>query len=76
MLSRNFRLQKVGDINWLFKNYDFLNLTNYIDEIIILNTSKKKIQKDFLDTINIISKTNFIPIVAGGCIISKMLTIL
>ena len=54
MLSRNFRLQKVGDINWLFKNYDFLNLTNYIDEIIILNTSKKKIQKDFLDTINII----------------------
>ena len=68
MLSRNFRLQKVGDINWLFKNYDFLNLTNYIDEIIILNTSKKKIQKDFLDTINIISKTTFIPIVAGGCI--------
>ena len=68
MLSRNFRLQKVGDLNWLFKNYDLPNLTNFIDELIILNTSKKPINKNFLDTVNIISKKTFIPIVVGGSI--------
>ena len=47
MLSRNFRLQKVGDINWLFANYDLMNLTNYIDELIILNISKKKLKMIF-----------------------------
>ena len=61
MLSRNFRLQKVGDINWLFANYDLMNLTNYIDELIILNISKKKIKNDFLKTINLISQKTFIP---------------
>ena len=68
MLSRNFRLQKVGNLNWLFKNYDLPNLTNFIDELIILNTSKKPINKNFLNTLNIISKKTFIPIVVGGSI--------
>ena len=68
MLSRNFRLQKVGDINWLFANYDLMNLTNYIDELIILNISKKKIKNDFLKTINLISQKTFIPIAVGGFI--------
>ena len=65
-LSRNFRLQKVGDIDWLFQNYDFINLTNYIDELIILNISKKKIESDFLKAIKNISKKTFIPIGTGG----------
>ena len=36
-LSRNFRLQKVGDLDWL-KNYKFNQTTDSIDELIILNT--------------------------------------
>ena len=35
ILSRNFRRQKVGDINWLHKNYNFSNLSFNIDELIL-----------------------------------------
>ena len=34
-LSRNFRLQKIGDLNWLLKNYNFLKIAESIDELII-----------------------------------------
>ena len=64
-LSRNFRLQKVGDLKWLFTNYDLENITNYIDELVIINLSKKNKSK-FFKVINKISKKTFIPITAGG----------
>mgnify|MGYP000167310910 CR=1 FL=1 len=37
MLSRNFRLQKVGDMQWLKKNYNFSHIAFSIDELIILS---------------------------------------
>ena len=37
MLSRNFRLQHVGDIGWLEKNYNFRDTALSIDELIVLN---------------------------------------
>ena len=40
MLSRNFRLQKVGDIDWLEKNYGFSNVGFSIDELIVLDVSR------------------------------------
>lgn len=64
-LSRNFRLQKVGDIHWLFSNYDLENITNFIDELVIINLSNKNKFK-FLKTISKISNKTFIPITAGG----------
>ena len=39
-LSRNFRLQKVGKIDWLLKNYKFSEIIPYLDELIILNVSR------------------------------------
>ena len=41
MLSRNFRLQRVGDIGWLQKNYNFLNTSRFIDELVVLNVSRQ-----------------------------------
>jgi imidazole glycerol-phosphate synthase subunit HisF len=38
--SRNFRLQKVGNLNWLEKNYQFKKIAFSIDELIVLNSSK------------------------------------
>ena len=29
--SRNFNLQKVGDVTWLEKNYEFKKISYYID---------------------------------------------
>ena len=51
-LSRNFRLQKIGNLDWLKKNYDFSNFTKSVDEIILLNVSRnKRNYKEFCDTI-------------------------
>ena len=42
VLSRNFSLQTVGDLDWLINNYDFSNIASYIDELVILNIRNKK----------------------------------
>lgn len=67
MLSRNFSLQKVGTINWLHKNYDFSNISFYIDELIVLDISRtgRDIVR-FADTLKILTKGCFAPIAAGG----------
>ena len=40
--SRNFNLQKVGDVNWLENNYNFKKISNFIDELIIVDISRIK----------------------------------
>jgi cyclase len=62
--SRNFRLQKVGDIGWLEKNYRFKELAFSLDELIVLNTSKNITR--FADTLSKLVEDVFIPICAGG----------
>ena len=67
VLSRNFSLQRVGNLDWLIDNYDFGKISNYIDELIILNVrDKEKNFENFSETIKKLSKTIFIPIAAGG----------
>jgi cyclase len=67
MQSRNFRLQKVGDLNWLEKNYKFASIATAIDELIILNATKSnKSINAFANTISKVVKNVFIPIAAGG----------
>lgn len=65
--SRNFRLQKVGNLNWLEKNYKFQDIAFSLDELIVLNATRgdKSIQK-FAETLNKLVDDVFIPIAAGG----------
>lgn len=71
-LSRNFRLQKIGDYKWLKKNYDFSIITNSVDEIILLNVSRSEPEIDnFCQIIKTFTKECFIPISAGGKIVSS-----
>jgi len=78
--SRNFNLQKVGDVNWLEKNYDFKKISYYIDELVILDVSREEKNLDiFLKNLNFITKFCFIPISVGGGIntydkVKKILT--
>jgi cyclase len=67
MQSRNFRLQKVGDSNWLEKNYKFQEIGSSIDELIILDATRnhKDIDK-FSEILKRIRSKMFIPIAAGG----------
>ena len=67
MLSRNFRLQKVGDINWLEKNYGFSNVGFSIDELIVLDVSRDARSVDgFAEVLKILTNDCFAPIAAGG----------
>lgn len=67
MLSRNFRLQNVGDLNWLQTNYNFSHISFFIDELIILNVSRgEKNQLAFLKTLKNLTESCFVPIAAGG----------
>lgn len=67
MQSRNFRLQKVGNINWLAKNYKFQHIAFSLDELIVLNATKEnKSIIEFSKTISELVNDVFIPIAAGG----------
>ena len=68
-LSRNFRLQKVGNIDWLINNFGFGDTCHFIDELICLIVKKNPTNDDkkkfFLD-INNLRKKIFVPITLGG----------
>jgi len=67
MQSRNFRLQKVGNLNWLEKNYQFKKIALSLDELIVLNATKEnKTIEEFSKTLNSLVKNVFIPVAAGG----------
>jgi cyclase len=67
MQSRNFRLQKVGNLYWLEKNYKFQNIAFALDELIVLNASRgDKNISEFASTISKLVNDVFIPIAAGG----------
>lgn len=67
VLSRNFRLQKVGDLNWLQKNYDFSQVAFSIDELIVLDVSRGERDLDrFCDHLKSLTEGCFVPIAAGG----------
>lgn len=68
VLSRNFRLQKIGDLRWLEKNYNFERVSAYIDELVVLNVSRADDinWNQFLDTVGALAERNFVPISAGG----------
>tara|TARA_B100000676_G_C18028691_1_gene817211 strand:- start:729 stop:1526 length:798 start_codon:yes stop_codon:yes gene_type:complete len=67
MLSRNFRLQKVGDLRWLKQNYNFSKIAFSIDELIILDVSRNERDKNkFCEHVQSLSEECFVPIAAGG----------
>lgn len=67
MHSRNFRLQRVGDLGWLRKNYNFADVAFFVDELIVLDVSRRERDIDaFCKVLEEISIGCFVPIAAGG----------
>lgn len=67
MLSRNFRLQQVGDITWLEKNYNFRETALAIDELIVLNVERSRNSLEpFFEHVKKLNDDCFVPIAAGG----------
>lgn len=66
-LSRNYRLQAVGDLSWLEKNYCFSQVSRFIDELVILDVTRKDRDFErFKGVVSHISNLCFIPVAAGG----------
>jgi cyclase len=67
MLSRNFRLQKVGNLAWLQQNYNFSLISFFIDELIVLDVTRgERNQAAFCETLEALTAGCFVPIAAGG----------
>ena len=67
MLSRNFRLQKVGDLSWLQTHYNFSKISYSIDELIVLDVSRTgRSYNAFCDSLKELTQGCFVPIAAGG----------
>ncbi|MBM5796681.1 MAG: imidazole glycerol phosphate synthase subunit HisF [Cyanobacteria bacterium K_Offshore_0m_m2_072] len=70
-LSRNFRLQRVGNLSWLDNNYRFSDIATAIDELVILDVTRG--QRDleaFCDAAGRVSANCFMPLALGGGITS------
>jgi cyclase len=67
VLSRNFRTQKIGDIEWLGRNYNFAKVASHIDELIVINVSRDpEFDDHFRYTLSELLSGVFVPITAGG----------
>jgi len=67
MLSRNFRLQNVGNLKWLKEHYDFSRISYSIDELVVLDVTRgEKNLEDFCTALKFLTDGCFVPIAAGG----------
>lgn len=67
MLSRNFRLQRVGNLDWLQRNYNFAHIAFFIDELIVLDVTRgARDVEAFCATLKALTAGCFVPIAAGG----------
>jgi len=72
VLSRNFRRQRIGDLNWLKVNYSFDSIAEAIDELVVLNVDRGcSGWTDFLRTVESLSKATFVPMSVGGGVRSE-----
>lgn len=70
--SRNFKLQRVGDLDWLRKNYNFFEISKSIDELFIVNISRGESDAEqFCNTVQSIIEKVHMPVCVGGGIASK-----
>ncbi|SNZ20131.1 HisA/HisF-related TIM barrel protein [Cohaesibacter gelatinilyticus] len=67
VLSRNFRLQRVGNLRWLQKNYDFSKISFSIDELVVLDVTRSERNIEaFCQALQKLTEGCFVPIAAGG----------
>jgi len=67
MLSRNFRLQRVGDIDWVLRNYEIRRVSLGIDELMILDVSPEGSDRSVFhrDVERLVAEC-FVPVTVGG----------
>jgi len=67
MLSRNFRLQRVGDLGWVLQNYRIREVSLGIDELMILDVSSDDGTRErFRREAATLANECFVPLTVGG----------
>ena len=67
MLSRNFRLQRVGDLGWVLANYEIGRVSLGIDELVVLDVSPDATGRDrFRREVATLAEECFVPVTVGG----------
>lgn len=67
VLSRNFRTQRIGDLSWLQRNYNFASVAKYIDELVVINVSGPSASNEtFVRMLSELLSDVFVPVTAGG----------
>lgn len=70
-LSRNFRLQHVGDRKWLEENYDFATVASSVDELCMLDVSRSvRLTDGFLGDVSWLASRFQMPLSVGGGVYS------
>ena len=72
-LSRNFRLQRVGDVHWLVDKFRFKSIGKFVDEIVVLDVTREPqspgIRDEcFADTLTYLMRETFVPLTIGGAL--------
>lgn len=66
-LSRNFQLQRVGDLSWVRENFEFNSIARSIDELVVLDVSRAERDVEALaGQVEQLAESCFMPIAAGG----------
>lgn len=67
VLSRNFRTQKIGNIEWLNSHYNFTRVAKFVDELVLINVSQSnEFDEHFRRTLTLLLEGVFAPITVGG----------
>ncbi len=67
LLSRNFRLQRVGGLDWVLRNYAIREVSLGIDELMVLDLSTTDVHRErFREEVRILSEECFVPLTVGG----------
>lgn len=70
-LSRTFRLQGIGDLRWLLRQYNLQQVSRGLDELMVLDVTRgARDHAAFVDAVGRIAGECFIPVTAGGGITS------
>jgi cyclase len=65
-LSRNFRLQKLGDLDWLQLNFQIFDLASHVDEIAVFHVRRTMGCQDFGLALQQLTSRIFVPVSVGG----------
>ena len=65
-LSRNFRLQRLGNMAWLQEHFGIFDLASHVDEVAVFHVARKMETKAFALELSELARNLFIPISVGG----------